>query len=305
MTSNIANFSGGPRTPQGKERSRRNAQKHGVFSKVVLLVDESKSDFDSMLNGLREDYRPDGSIEEILVEKLATLVWRQRRALIAEAAEIRKSREFLDWDKHRQEIAKADEQARKEVIESVERLGDSEFEITRNVGLVWQIDNAVILDRCLELLRSALERVKSGGLFTETREIDPIFESVYGSSELRHLSDTLYKEFLAWRSAGIAWHAEGNIFPEREITKMARKIEAEIKRLEQYKAKLSAFEAKRIEIEALRQAVPDSPGLERLMRYETSLERQFDRTLNQLERIQRMRKGQNIPPPIKLDVTTS
>ena len=43
---------------------------------------------------------------------------------------------------------------------------------------------------------------------------------------------------------------------------------------------------------------------EHLLRYEASIERAFDRTLSQIERAQRMRLGQPILPPIKLDVSS-
>ena len=43
---------------------------------------------------------------------------------------------------------------------------------------------------------------------------------------------------------------------------------------------------------------------ELLLRYEGSLERQFDRTLTQLERVQRMRLGQPVPPPVKVELST-
>lgn len=39
-------------------------------------------------------------------------------------------------------------------------------------------------------------------------------------------------------------------------------------------------------------------------RYEKSLENRLYRTLHELERIQRFRKGDNIPPPLSLDVIT-
>ena len=42
-------------------------------------------------------------------------------------------------------------------------------------------------------------------------------------------------------------------------------------------------------LEELCRNVPEAPRLDRLLRYEASLERAFDRTLNQLERLQRMR----------------
>ena len=51
-------------------------------------------------------------------------------------------------------------------------------------------------------------------------------------------------------------------------------------------------------------SIPDAPGLDRLLRYEASLERVFDRTLSQLERLQRMRLGQPVPPPFKLEVSS-
>jgi hypothetical protein len=38
--------------------------------------------------------------------------------------------------------------------------------------------------------------------------------------------------------------------------------------------------------------IPNAPELDRLLRYAASLERSFDRTLNQLLDLQRMRLGQ-------------
>jgi hypothetical protein len=73
----------GPRSPEGKQRSKHNALKHGIFSEIILLKGESGSKLDSLLNGLPNDRWPEGALEEILVEKLATLQWRSRRFLIA------------------------------------------------------------------------------------------------------------------------------------------------------------------------------------------------------------------------------
>jgi hypothetical protein len=44
--------------------------------------------------------------------------------------------------------------------------------------------------------------------------------------------------------------------------------------------------------------------LNRFPRYEASIDRAFDRTLTQLERVQRMRLGQPVAPPIKLDISS-
>jgi len=49
----------GPRTRQGKARSKRNALKHGVFAKDVVLPDESDAEFHALLDGLRNDFQPE------------------------------------------------------------------------------------------------------------------------------------------------------------------------------------------------------------------------------------------------------
>jgi hypothetical protein len=81
-------------------------------------------------------------------------------------------------------------------------------------------------------------------------------------------------------------------------------IAAEIQRLSQFKKKQSEIEDSRTEIEKLRQGVPDTPALDRLMRYE-GLERAFDRTLSQLERAQRLRMGQMVPPALRVELGSS
>jgi hypothetical protein len=55
----------GPRTRQGKERTKYNALKQGIFSKLVILEGESRAEFDALWNGLRDDFRPEGTFEDI------------------------------------------------------------------------------------------------------------------------------------------------------------------------------------------------------------------------------------------------
>jgi hypothetical protein len=81
----LSRQSTGPRTLEGKERSKHNAVKHGIFSKVVVLKEEPRVAFNALANGLFSDLQPQGVLEEILVEKLAVLIWRYRRLIAAEA----------------------------------------------------------------------------------------------------------------------------------------------------------------------------------------------------------------------------
>ena len=99
----------GPRSKAGKLRSRQNALQHGIFAQVVLVPGESRSKHRLVLKNLRIEWQPKGATEEFLVETIANIMLRLRRVYIAESAEIRRSREFLDWDKRQSQAGEADE----------------------------------------------------------------------------------------------------------------------------------------------------------------------------------------------------
>jgi hypothetical protein len=58
--------------------------------------------------------------------------------------------------------------------------------------------------------------------------------------------------------------------------------------------------------EQARQAAAVLPApevLDKILRYETKLERQMYRAMSQLERVQRMRCGEALPPPLTMEVS--
>ena len=136
---------GGPRTNLGKQRSRGNALKLGIFSKVVLVKGESRAELSSLRSELRKDLKPEGALEELLVDDLVELVWRLRRPIIAEVGEIRLGTEFLEADQTRHED---DEAANILLFEGVNR------------GHIRKIANPIVLSACLialESLRKSIE----------------------------------------------------------------------------------------------------------------------------------------------------
>jgi hypothetical protein len=50
--------------------------------------------------------------------------------------------------------------------------------------------------------------------------------------------------------------------------------------------------------------LPDQSAAERILRYETTIERQFYRAMDQLERLQGRRAGESVAPPAKLQIAT-
>lgn len=97
-TQSSAKMSTGPRTANGKAITSKNALKHGIFSNAILLKSESRSEYDSLLNGLHEYFKPVGMFEEVLVEKLAVLIWRYRRLVNTETSEIQGGGFTLELD---------------------------------------------------------------------------------------------------------------------------------------------------------------------------------------------------------------
>ena len=81
-----AQKSTGPNTPGGKARVARNALKHGVTAADLVLFDEIEAEFEQFRTGLVLDFGPSGAAESALVDRIAILAWRLRRAGRAEAA---------------------------------------------------------------------------------------------------------------------------------------------------------------------------------------------------------------------------
>lgn len=86
----------GPKTEEGKSRSRWNAVKHGVLSRrLLVLKDDDTQTYTLLLENLRRDLNPGNALEEILVEKIAMAYWRLHIAYAYEAEFGRSRGEFL------------------------------------------------------------------------------------------------------------------------------------------------------------------------------------------------------------------
>ena len=69
---------------------RYNAMTHGVLSQLVVLPHEDKDAFHDLLSSLTLEHQPNGPTEGHLVEELAGIMWRKRRILLAEGAKVNK-----------------------------------------------------------------------------------------------------------------------------------------------------------------------------------------------------------------------
>lgn len=76
----------GPRTLAGKRRSRRNALRHGLTAETVVDVFERPEDYRRFHQDFVDAFEPRSAIEHALVGRLASVLWRLRRATAIEAS---------------------------------------------------------------------------------------------------------------------------------------------------------------------------------------------------------------------------
>lgn len=74
-----AQRSTGPKSTEGKSIVAKNPLKHGVFSKNILLDDESKKDFERFELEFREYFQPEGLLEKLFWDRALAAAWRLSR----------------------------------------------------------------------------------------------------------------------------------------------------------------------------------------------------------------------------------
>src|SRR6516162_6510060 len=93
----------GPKTEAGKQVSRRNAVRHGLTAETVLSALEDAEDYQAFEASITADYDAQSAVERELVLRLASILWRLRRATIMETGlfEIQAGH-LRDYQKNRQ-----------------------------------------------------------------------------------------------------------------------------------------------------------------------------------------------------------
>jgi hypothetical protein len=74
----------GPKTEAGKQVSRGNALRHGLTAETVIGALEDVQDYKAFEEAIAADYDAQSAVERELVLRLASLLWRLRRATTME-----------------------------------------------------------------------------------------------------------------------------------------------------------------------------------------------------------------------------
>ena len=89
---------------------------------------------------------------------------------------------------------------------------------------------------------------------------------------------------------------------EQEHADVVALIEDQLETLGLFKEYASEREKLVADAEARSFSLPSAEATDKLLRYEAHFDRQLYRAMDQLERLQRQRKGENVPPPLNVNL---
>jgi hypothetical protein len=278
-----AQKSTGPKTPAGRAASKMNALKHGIFSKEVLVrglnINESSRDLNALHERFWQEHNPVGPAEEMLVDQMVTAYWRWRRVLRAESGEIALSVDAIHWARSRLWHQELQVVHWNECLDPICRMKDTAMGNRMLAG--WLREVRARVEQEGELSEAAIKIPCNG---------KPNIVSV-GLEELR---------------LRLSQNAEGADPANRkeENKKQALSyIDRELSLIQWGQGKCEKREAAEEEARQAAAVLPAPEVLDKIMRYESTLQRQFYRALAQLERMQRMRQGEAVPAPMMMEVS--
>jgi hypothetical protein len=98
-----ARLSTGPVTEEGKRKSRQNAVRHGLTAETVIEALEDADDYAAFEMAITRDFEAQSAVERELVLRLASLLWRLRRATAIESGLFKlQAQQLLQFRRSRQ-----------------------------------------------------------------------------------------------------------------------------------------------------------------------------------------------------------
>jgi hypothetical protein len=286
-----AKKSTGPKTPEGKANSKRNATKHGLLTQEIHAgAPVSSREFRKVLAGLWTTYTPADVVEEMLVERAAVAYWRlagalrfdlQERECSFQAAREGEPKCTLDlaYCYYLNDLESKDPEQAQDLIHK---------RLTFIKSCIKELEENDYLDeRSLDMLRSV-----PGNLYTFASK--PKDEPKFSAVVTRIGAPPTGSAPAAPAASATAPTGP----PALEFFEQLLEVmNEEYDNLERwYHRMLGMVPQPRC------RDLPGKDAVDLLLRYESAIERQFYKALDQLERRQRQRRGEAVPPPINADV---
>jgi len=278
-----AQKSTGPRTPEGRAVSKMNALKHGILSKQVLVrgvnMKESNRELTALHERFWQELNPVGPVEEMLVDQIVTTHWRLRRTLTAESGEIALSVDQGQWKRSRPNL---------------------ELEVMR-----WGLSGDAVHAMQDSALGNSVLKSWLGAVRAQVEKDGELTEAAVQKFRFHDKQNQLALELekLRLRLSQNANGADEATRREENKKEALRHIDRELSTVRWLQNRCAKREAAEEEARQAAAVLPSMEVLEKILRYETKLERQMYRAMSQLERLQRMRRGEDVPPPMTVEVS--
>jgi hypothetical protein len=260
-----------------------NALKHGIFSKEVLVrglnIKEDSHELEDLHERFSQACNPVGPVEEMLVDQIVTDYWRLRRVLRAESGEIALSVDEGAWQRSRPNL----------------QLQVMRWDLAGDAVHAMQ-DSAMGNRTLAEWLRETRAHLEKDGELS-TADVERF---------VFHGKQNIMSKKLEALRVGFSQNSGG---PDDAARRAEAKKEAlafidrELSMVEWAQGHCAKREAAEEEARQAAAVLPSPEVLDKLMRYETALQRQLYRALAQLERMQRMRQGEAVPAPVMMNVS--
>jgi hypothetical protein len=303
----------GPKTERGKRTVARNAIKHGLLARQVVITagdgKESSEEFHALVGQLCDDYEPVGVVEEMLVQTIATCWWRKARVIRAENGEIRKGLDTLAVDRAQRNSDKGNRDLA--LLTTTWWLHELEAApaglCSDGVSAVREgqrdlYKSQVGLLSLTTLLQAAKSEMASEGYLSE--EIRSQIVWMFSQWDFCFAFACLLSPERKKEERPSAIVEDEEVVDEQTDKRnlIAAAIDNQLERIRTLNLHATVRENLVVDAEARSFSLPPADATDKLLRYEAQLDRQLYRAMDQLERLQRQRRGENVPPPLNINL---
>jgi len=269
---------------------------------------EDLSEFHDFVERLCEQYEPVGVVEESLVQTIATCFWRKARVIRAENGEIRKRLDLLELDRAPRIADEGNLNVAFEGLDlglfSAENSADDKVSSKERWSVLQSAQTGLRghhsgLNYLWALLTSAKSEIASEGYISE-RIRQKIVSAFYFWDCLFALTCG-YASPSATKVETSPSTDTGAEEADRRATLVAF-IDDRLQKIGDFKGLATEREDLAFDAEARSFSLPPVDATDKLLRYEAHLDRQLYRAMDQLERLQRQRRGETVPPPLNINL---
>ncbi len=261
----------GPRTELGKRRSRGNAAKHLVFAKVVPdrieELGENSARFKNLHRSMEEAFEPQDGFARALVEDIVQIRWRLARLRRAEAGILAAQSQEFRLNREMESVKVSAGVGWRESVSMFQRrtfgfggAADSSYDCRFVLGLLLVIRNEAKL-----------------GIFKE--DSVGVLRGNFGKGDLSMRPSLLIRQYERCCGHPTSGRSEDQEQERREVVEL---LDDQIKHFEKLARLFLQKECEVYPCEDDAQLLPKQEDLDRVIRYESHLERLLERKLQQL-----------------------